>query len=175
MGAHPVCVGLGVLEGVREAVGQGDWVGLPVGMVDMDEAGESLPLEEGLEDTEGQEDIPPLPVDADEVVGWEDALARKLSNREGVGQSDAVLAGDTLTVTLPEALPLELPDGWEVPTVSAVCTERNERGGSTVTVPPPPTVTVLHFEGGAVGLTPGLCVALASETLLRPLLLAPPD
>ena len=76
MGAHPVCVGLGVLEGVREAVGQGDWVGLPVGMVDMDEAGESLPWEEGLEDTEGQEDTPPLPVDADEVVGREDVLAR---------------------------------------------------------------------------------------------------
>ena len=93
-----------------------------------------------------------------------------------MGQSDAVLAGDTLTVKLPEALPLELPEGWEVPIASAVCTERNERGGSTDTVPPPPTVTVLHFEGGAVGLTPELCVALVNgETLLSPLLLAAPD
>lgn len=45
----------------------------------MDEAGDSLPLEEGLEDTEGQEDTLPLSVDACEVVGWEDALADLLS------------------------------------------------------------------------------------------------
>ena len=54
-----------------------------------------------------------------------------------MGQSDAVLAGDTLKVALPLTLPLELPEGWEDPIASAVCTERNEMGGSTDTVPPP--------------------------------------
>lgn len=92
-----------------------------------------------------------------------------------MGQSDAVPAGDTLKVALPLTLPLELSKGWEVPTASAVCTERNDMGGSTDTVPPPPTVPVLHFEGGTEGLTLELCVALTSETLPRPLLLATPD
>ena len=61
-------MGLEVCEGVRVAVGQVDWVGLRVDLGDRDGAGESLPLEDGLDDTEGQRDTLPLVVEKGEVV-----------------------------------------------------------------------------------------------------------
>lgn len=78
--AHPVCVGLGVLGGVRVAVGHGESVALWVSNEDTDPtppppAAEALPsLLVGLGVAEVLEDTLPLPVGTREKDGWDDPL-----------------------------------------------------------------------------------------------------